>query len=120
MLPVMPSCPSDPNDRVSWTSRYSMESLRCYVPPPYTGAFLYGEPDTTGLTDPEKLAIRNHDIRTVMLGPFTIGCDVTSWSPPFRDLVVAGIEDYKDNRRFLRGQAFNVLPQRSFCPSSLS
>jgi hypothetical protein len=101
--------------RQPWWSRYSMESMRCYVPPPYTGCFLYEEPDTTGLTATQKLAIRKNYIRTAMLGPLTISCDVLEWSLPFRDLVVEAIGYYKENRRFVRGQAFNVLTQRSFC-----
>jgi hypothetical protein len=107
--------PSGQLGRLPWWSRYSMESMRCYIPPPYTGCFLYEEPDSTGLTGPQKEAIRKHYIRTVMLGPFTISCDVLAWSPPFRDLVIKGIQYYKDNRRFLRGQAYSVLTQRSFC-----
>ncbi len=107
--------PSSQLGRLPYWARYSMESARCYLPPLYTGCFLYEEPDSTGLSGAQKEAIRNHYIRTVMLGPFTISTDVTGWSPPFRDLVINAVGYYRENRRFLRGAAFNVLPQRGFC-----
>ncbi len=104
----------DPNtgSLLPYQTRYSRESHRWFTLPQYAGGYFYAEPtDTLGLSDEEKLALRNHYIRTNMLGPFKISCDLTKLSPPFVTLLQDGIEYYKDNRRFLRGECYNVLRQ---------
>lgn len=107
----------DPSGIWPSLSRYSMESLRCFMLPQYTGCFLLHEPDTTKLTtEAEKEAIREHYVRTAMLGPFAISCDLTEWSGPYQEVVSDAIEYYKESRRFIRGDAYNVLTQRCFCP----
>ncbi len=111
---------ADPAEMLPRMSRYSMESLRCAFPPRYTGCFLYREPDVTGLDQSERLAVRRHYARTPMLGPYTISSDVTIWSVEFRAVVAEAIDYYQANRRFLQGEVYNILTQRSLCNSSLA
>jgi len=89
-------------------------------PPRYTGCFLCREPDVTGLAPAEQAAVRRHYARTPMLGPYTISCDVTAWSSEFSAIVGAAIDYYQANRRFLQGEVYNVLTQRSLCDNSLA
>ena len=95
-----------------FASRYSRESLRWFTLPQYAAGFLYEEPmDTLGLSQSEKLALRRHFIRSAMLGPLKISCDLTKWSSPWWEVVEDGIQYYKSNRRFLRGESYSILRQ---------
>lgn len=101
--------------QVPYIARYSMESLRWYTLPQYTGTFLYGEPDVSALSLNEKAARRKYYVRTAMLSPFSISCDVVGWSAAFTNIVKGAIAYYKNIRPFLRGEVFSVVEQREFC-----
>lgn len=104
-----------PQDQVPYLSRYSMESLRCHTLPQYSGTFLYQEPDVFALPANQATALRKYYMRTAMLSPISISCDILVWSEEFTEIVKEAITYYKDHRAIFRGEAYNVVEQRGFC-----